>query len=658
MRRHSAVRLVLLAVVCLGGLIALGGATAQTTAPDCSTVGYTTDGSGAFEVTNASQLQCIGHNSTSTSLDDDFVLNSDIDASGTVEWNGGSGFKPIGTYSSRFNGTFDGTGHTITSLHINRSGRNSGLVRSTGEDGVIKNVSLENTTVRGGGSTGMLVGVNEGVVDTSYMTGTVSGAGKVGGIVGWNIGTVESSYATGNVSGNNRIGGLVGDNNGQVKSSYATGNVTVELDNVGGLVGRDLGEVTSSYWDVNTTGQSNGIGAGFGGETGVTGLTTAEMKGSAAVSNMDQLDFTSTWDVLTGGDDAALPYPFLRDNTQSPPPGRESLYAGGTGTATNPYKITDWFHLSNMRANLDANFILAADIDVFTDGYHSVAHLSANNGSGFKPIGTSSSRFTGTFDGSEHTISDLQINRSGSEHLGLFGHTGDDAVIEHVGLETATVRGESRLGPLVGTNEGTVTSSYATGTVIGSGTAVRMVGGLVGENTGTVQSSYAAVSVSGSIRVGGLVGFNTEQGTVATSYAIGGVQGGTQTGGFVGRNKGTITSSYWDVNTTGQSMGIGNGTSSEVSGLTTAEIIGGAAVSNMTGFDFTTTWDVRVFDDGIASYPFLRNNTQTPAPGRELYAGGDGTPASPYKIANWVHLTNMRANLYANHPSLAKRRTT
>ncbi|PSQ61517.1 MAG: hypothetical protein BRD23_00045 [Halobacteriales archaeon SW_9_67_25] len=84
--------------------------------------------------------------------------------------------------------------------------------------------------------------------------------------------------------------------------------------------------MTHSYWDTTTTGRSDGVGSSSG-TIDVTGLTTSEMKGSTAQSNMGALDFTNTWAVLDTS--SAISYPYLQANTQQPEPGRESIGGGG-----------------------------------------------------------------------------------------------------------------------------------------------------------------------------------------------------------------------------------------------------------------------------------------------------------------------------------------
>ena len=102
------------------------------------------------------------------------------------------------------------------------------------------------------------------------------------------------------------------------------------------------------------------------------------------------------------------------------------------------------------------------------------------------------------------------------------------------------------VGGLVGANEidGKIITSYATGGVSGQGDNF---GGLAGVNAGVIAASYATGSVSGSgfADVGGLVGANMFEGKITTSYAIGGVSGqGDNFGGLAGVNSGVIAASY------------------------------------------------------------------------------------------------------------------
>jgi len=158
---------------------------------------------------------------------------------------------------------------------------------------------------------GGLVGNNRGPVTRSFARGATDGSFDVGGLVGNNGDQVARSYSTGGVNGDGDVGGLVGDNDGgSVTRSYAVGSVNGDGD-TGGLVGDSVGTVTSSYWDTLATGQTDSDGG--------TGLVTTEMQGGAAIGNMTDFDFTSTWDTVTNPED----YPILAwqqpDDGLSPP---------------------------------------------------------------------------------------------------------------------------------------------------------------------------------------------------------------------------------------------------------------------------------------------------------------------------------------------------
>ena len=112
----------------------------------------------------------------------------------------------------------------------------------------------------------------------------------------------------------------------------------------------------------------------------------------------------------------------------SPP---ASAFSGsGSGTAGNPYIITNVNQLQEMNDNLAAYYILGNDIDASaTKGW--------NSGAGFLPVGA----FTGSFDGGGHKIYNLYINRPSTSYVGLFGSVGSGGVVKNVGLENENING-------------------------------------------------------------------------------------------------------------------------------------------------------------------------------------------------------------------------
>jgi len=158
-------------------------------------------------------------------------------------------------------------------------------------------------------------------------------------------------------------------------------------------------------------------------------------------------------------------------------------------------------------------------------------------------IGTPAAPFTGSFDGQNHTISNLQIDTY-SDDQGFFGRIrGKGAKIKNLGLKGGSVQGRNYVGGVAGRNEeGTVQNCSFTGNV--SGGADAYAGGVVGWNSGMVQNSYATGSVYTHSSVGGVVGKN--EGTVQNCHATGGVgrAGGLYAGGVVGWNSGMVQNSY------------------------------------------------------------------------------------------------------------------
>jgi rhodanese-related sulfurtransferase len=139
----------------------------------------------------------------------------------------------------------------------------------------------------------------------------------------------------------------------------------------------------------------------------------------------------------------------------------------------------------------------------------------------------------------------------------------------------ASVTGNVSVGGLVGSNEytSTISNCNSIGSVSGDGN----VGGLVGANlSGHMVNCYAKSTVAGDYYVGGLVGRNLE-GSISSSYSTGSVIGTEKVGGLVGENTlvpdqqgqysiGIIDSSFWDMETSGQTTSDGG------IGLTTIEM--------------------------------------------------------------------------------------
>jgi len=334
------------------------------------------DETNPYQIDNLDDLRFLSENSFY--WDKHFIQTADIDARKTSSWNengngGYYGFSPIGTSTydyealtyvdDPFTGSFDGQGHTITGLFIDRGDTdNVGLFGYT-NGSAIRNVGLVDVDVTGHSRVGGLVGMNGdpgGSIDNSYSTGSVTGEDLVGGLVGMNYGgihisystvdvtgvsywvgglvgrnisngTISNSYATGEVSGGERVGGLVGQNEANIDHSYATGLVT-GTDLVGGLAWGPDGNVSNSFWDTETSKQTTSDGG--------TGKTTAEMKEINTFSAADwDIAYANgksdpVWQILDPAN-GSISYPFFFAFHYDSFPGEEMIdYA--VGITANP----------------------------------------------------------------------------------------------------------------------------------------------------------------------------------------------------------------------------------------------------------------------------------------------------------------------------------
>ncbi len=196
---------------------------------------------------------------------------------------------------------------------------------------------------------------------------------------------------------------------------------------------------------------------------------------------------------------------------------------------------------------------------------------------------------------------------------------------------TGLVTGGGSVGGLVGVNYGSITSSYSASAVTGDRGGVShyysSIGGLVGINGfGYIMSSYSMGSVSGYDSVGGLVGVNDS--SIMFSYSTGLVSGRGDVGGLVGDNAlGCIRSSFWDIETSGQSTSAGEG-----KGLSTDEMLDIdtylKADWDWAGETDHGTCDFWMIQEGC--YPSLTGFSD----GSPAEPNGSGTPDDPYLLSD------------------------
>lgn len=284
------------------------------------------------------------------------VAGIDLDVS---PYNTGEGWEPIGNWTDQvsFDGTYDGGGHRIDNLFIDRDSLSgvaifgyiesgaevqrfrmgdvdvTGFARVAGpvgrSFGSMSRVRVESGTYSGGSQVGGVVGTNQGPITRCRADVACSGSGDhIGGLVGFNSSAITESVATGNASssGGSNVGGLAGwSSGGSIADCYARGNATISgagaraggllgrvdggttersyatgaptaMSGAGGLIGHVQSStlVSDAFWDTQTSGTASSDGG--------TGKTTAEMQDIDTYTDTATTGLTTAWDMVAIGE--------------------------------------------------------------------------------------------------------------------------------------------------------------------------------------------------------------------------------------------------------------------------------------------------------------------------------------------------------------------
>jgi hypothetical protein len=173
-----------------------------------------------------------------------------------------------------------------------------------------------------------------------------------------------------------------------------------------------------------------------------------------------------------------------------------------------------------MNDNLSGFYILDNNIDCSDT-------TNWNSGSGFLPIGNSSTPFAGHLEGNGKTISNLYIHRPSTDDVGLFGYvdTGDFPFELSDLTITGTIAGKDYIGTLAGEIYGysiSIDNVNTDSTIVSVGRLV--VGGLIGymETTaGDIRVSDS--SASGDITVSSATTVNDVAGLISEMYPNGNI---------------------------------------------------------------------------------------------------------------------------------------
>ena len=526
------------------------------------------DESGAYQIGSPDELMWFGKNaemSDAAVLTADITINEDVnaEASGLYKW------KPVGTSASRYAGTFDGDGHTISGLYVAVTGsvstaKYAGLFGYAGKGSKISNLTISDSVVSASGDyagavageaydmenchvtdsvtvsaqkyAGGVAGYVDGSIQTSSNEGKVTASSNyAGGVAGCVYGSGSTAmtqcYNSGAVTGANQVGGLAGSlyMGGTISDSYNTGTVTAVSGVAGGIVGLyRYGSIKNVYTSTLPTATNAGSVAGkLDFKNGAKSLENVYVPQSDlnTVGNLDKCTIQNgdaqqkTTEELkalasTLGDKFAEDsensnqgYPILKWQAGSDEPDPDQPTVDPAG----------WDGRTATQPKQEEGIYQissAAELKWFADAAKKTTDIKGTltadvdlNHRAWTPIGgtTADSAFAGTLDGASNTVKNLYCKTNGA--AGLFAW-----------------------------NKGTICDLKVTGTILGGDDTAA----IAARNLGTIEKCTADAAVTGGNDTAGIAGEN--YGTITDCTNQGTVRGGQYVAGIAGENKATKTS--------------------------------------------------------------------------------------------------------------------
>jgi len=582
-------------------------------------------------------------------LDKNYILMADLDLDGYDPSGDESGWVPIGNDTANFTGTFLGNSHVISNLFINRTdatyGNFQGLFGYIADTGSIKDLGLEDLSVTGNSNVGGLTGRNHGALSDCHASGTVTATYYAGVLVGVSStgGTITGCHTQGQATATyksaSRAGGLVADNSSSITDCYSEATVTGSTESggkayAGGLVGINTGgTITGSYATGTVSGYS------------YVGGLVAENKSGGAISDCYATGTVNGRDYiggLGGNNSGATISDCHTSATVNPNPATGTHVGGLVGQNSSSAIISGCYASGTIEAGASyAGGLVGYNTASITESYASITVIATDYAGGLVGYNSSS---VGEISNSYATGAVTSTGASSSTG-GLVGNNTSASISDCYATGVVTSGGASSYtGGLVGCNNGPVSNCYTLNTV-STGTATDCyAGGLAGYNVNAqISCCYAAgevTSAGDNTNTGGLVGYNYFQGSITNCYATAPVSSTgvfSYTGGLAGSNffeatisycyaagsvsptgdysggllgyldsvyGATVTTSFWDTQTTGQSdPEAGDSDTDGMIGKTTREM---QDETTFSGWDFSDIWSIDTEAPLINSgYPYL-----------------------------------------------------
>lgn len=170
-------------------------------------------------------------------------------------------FEPIGyAAAATFCGIYDGNGHTISNLNIDRrSEANAALFGIVGKEGQVLNLTLTRPHITSEANNVAAVAADfQGYASNIHVRDAqiTSTGSYVAGVLGKLTGVLVNTSSTGTIKGGNYIGGILGQGNGSLRDAYSAADITIGKKSAicGGLAGTLAGADTATMRNLHFDG--------------------------------------------------------------------------------------------------------------------------------------------------------------------------------------------------------------------------------------------------------------------------------------------------------------------------------------------------------------------------------------------------------------------
>ena len=574
-----------------------------------------------------------------------FELGADITYDYATLGEGENNYTAIGTSDRPFAGTFDGKGHTISGIRINKDEYNQGIFGYVNADGTVKNLFVSDCSIETDQEIGGIAAGLSGTIENCHVDSnvTLTGHACVGGIVAEiEGGTVKGCTSAATIIGTEAggykaefLGGIVGEATVHAEVSPTltdnlfTGTISGELlDYIGAIVGKNNATLTNNYHTLSNMG-------GVGKEDDAIGSDEAgaqiAYEFTAATNAMGAVSTTYGTDTYTGitayASGLACNGKYYCNFPWS-----------GIGLRTDPYIIYNTAGMDKLAR--DVNSGTAYDGKFFELGADITYDKTVENN--YTPIGDTQNSFFGYFDGNGHTISGIRISDPNGVYKAIFGVV--YGTVKNLVVSDCRIDAYQTIGGIVTYLYGTIENCHVGSDVTLAGNSY--IGGIaVVIEGGTVKGCTSAATIIGTktsglnaFTLGGISGYAKaylgDSPTLTDNLFTGTISGELREsiGAIVGWNKNNSTNFTNNFHTCGAIGSVGNeddATSSDVEGAQFAV----SSTTKPDGFgDATKTYGKDSYI-GIKAY----GSNGLEYGGRYYYVstwGGKGTEKDPYIIYN------------------------